>query len=98
MSDPFQYQPAYTLSSEEAELQASSFKSGLLKYYFLPQPHPELPHLQSPAHHLASKMTCMVSKLVLSSDVIEATRILPKASLVGVLPSLKQQAWLQPFL
>ena len=78
MSNPFQ--SASSLTSTEATVQASDFKSKLLQYYFAPRPPPGLLLLSSQVQQSYSKMTCMVSKLVLSSDLIEAAHILPKAS------------------
>lgn len=75
MSNPFQSESS--LTSEEAQLQASDFKSRLLKYYFSPLPPPGLRQLPSQAYGAVSKMTCMVSKLVLSSNLVEASQILP---------------------
>ena len=89
LSNPFQ--SASSLSSEEAQLQASDFKSRLFKYYFLPQPPPGLQLLSSQAHLPVNKMTCMVSKLMLSRDMIVAAHILPKASAVTLLPSVDCQ-------
>lgn len=87
MSNPFQSESS--LTSEEAQLQASDFKSRLLKYYFSPLPPPGLRQLPSQAYGAVSKMTCMVSKLVLSSNLVEASQILPKASAqVEILSSL----------
>ncbi len=87
MSNPFK--SASSLTSTEAQLQASDFKSRLLKYYFSPLPPPGLQQLPSQAYGAVSKMTCMVSKLVLSSNLVEASQILPKASAqVEILSSL----------
>ena len=70
MSNPFQ--SASSLTSREADMRASDFKSKLLQYYFLPQP--------PPANQSVLQMTCMVSKLVLSNTIIEATHLLPQES------------------
>ncbi|DBA71869.1 TPA: hypothetical protein ACH3X2_010918 [Trebouxia sp. C0005] len=78
MANPFQ--SASSLTSKEAQLQASDFKSRVFKYYFSPPPPPELQHLPSQAYFAGGKMTCMVSKLSLSSNLVEAAHILPKAS------------------
>ena len=86
MANPFQ--SASSLTSKEAELQASDFKSRVFKYYFLPPPPPGLQQLPSHAYVAGGKMTCMVSKLRLSSNLVEATHILPKAlAQVEILPT-----------
>ncbi len=78
MSNPFK--SASSLTSTEAQLQASDFKSRLFNYYFSPPPPPGLQQLPSQAHHFVGRMTCMVSKLVLSRNFVEAAHIVPKAS------------------
>ena len=75
MSNPFQ--SASSLSSKHAEAQASDFKARLLQYYFtLPNP----PGLLLPQAQAHLTLQCMVSKLCLSSNLIEAAHIVPKAS------------------
>ncbi|DBA90106.1 TPA: hypothetical protein ACH3X1_003424 [Trebouxia sp. C0004] len=75
MSNPFQ--SASSLSSKQAEAQASDFKARLLQYYFT-LPHP--PGLLLPQAQAHLTFQCMVSKLCLSSNLIEAAHIVPKAS------------------
>ena len=87
MANPFQ--SASSLTSVEAQQQASDFKSRVFKYYFSPPPPHGLQQLPSQAYVASGKMTCMVSKLRLSSNLVEAAHILPKASAqVYILPSL----------
>ncbi|DBA96668.1 TPA: hypothetical protein ACH3X1_015523 [Trebouxia sp. C0004] len=78
MANPFQ--SASSLISKEAQLQSSDFKSRVFKYYCSPPPPPGLQQLPSQAYVADGKMTCMVSKLRLSSNLVEAAHILPKAS------------------
>ncbi|DBA70039.1 TPA: hypothetical protein ACH3X2_012290 [Trebouxia sp. C0005] len=78
MANPFQ--SASSLTSVEAQQQASDFKSRVFKYYFSPPPPHGLQQLPSQAYVASGKMTCMVSKLRLSSNLVEAAHILPKAS------------------
>ena len=86
MANPFQ--SASSLTSTEAQLQASDFKLRVFKYYFLPPAPPGLQQLPSPAYVPGDKMTCMVSKLMLNSNLVEAAQILPKASAqVEILPT-----------
>ena len=75
MSNPFQ--SASSLTSKQAEAQASDFKARLLHYYFSILPPPGLQLPQPQAHQ---KWHCMVSRLHLNSKLIEAAHILPKAS------------------
>ena len=75
MSNPFQ--SASSLTSKQAEAQASDFKARLLHYYFSIPPPPGLQLPQPQAHQ---KWHCMVSRLHLNSKLIEAANILPKAS------------------
>lgn len=75
MSNPFQ--SAVSLTSKQAEAQASDFKARLLHYYFSIPPPPGLQLPQPQAHQ---KLQCMVSRLHLESKLIEAAHILPKAS------------------
>ena len=75
MSNPFQSESS--LTSQQAEAQASDFKARLLHYYFSVPPAPGLQLPQSQAHQ---KWHCMVSRLNLKSNLIEAAHILPKAS------------------
>ena len=77
VANPFH--SASSLTSQEAEVQASDFKLRVFKYYFLPPPPPGLQQLPSHAYVPGGKMTCMVSKLRLSSNLVEAANILPKA-------------------
>ncbi|DBA74808.1 TPA: hypothetical protein ACH3X2_009329 [Trebouxia sp. C0005] len=78
MANPFQ--STSSLTSVEAQQQASDFKSRVFKYYFSPQPPLGLQQLPSQAYVASGKMTCMVSKLKLSSNLVKAAHILPKAS------------------
>ena len=74
MSNPFQ--SASSLTSEQAEAQASDSKARLLHYYFsIPPP----PGLQLPQQQAHQKWHCMVSRLHLKSKLIQAAHIVPKA-------------------
>ena len=75
MSNPFQ--SASGLTSKQDEAQASDFEARLLHYYFSIPPPPGLQLPQPQAHQ---KLQCMVSLLHLTSKLIEAAHILPKAA------------------
>ena len=79
-SNPFQ--SASSLSNEENKQKANDFKTSLLLYYFNQRPPGPTPGLlvQQPQHMPMFTIQCMVSQLVLDSNIVEAAHILPKAS------------------
>ena len=78
-SDPFQ--SVSSLSNAESRTTAYDFKSRLLLYYFN-QHCPRLPPGLAQDQPLPSfpPMQCMISKLLLDSNIVVAAHIVPKAA------------------
>ena len=71
------FQSASSLTSEQAEATRVDFKARLQQYYLsIPPP----PGLQLPQEQAQQQCQCMVSRLYLKSNLIEAAHIVPKAS------------------
>lgn len=71
------FQSATSASHAEGSKDAhASFKVQLLDYYFRPRLPPGV---IAPDQDLPSKMQCMISRLILDTNIVEAAHIVPKA-------------------
>lgn len=75
------FQSVTSASHAEGKEDARKFKCQLLQYYFRPRLPPGLstPNQDLAAQDLPSKMQCMISRLTLDTNIVEAAHIVPKA-------------------